>query len=80
MTEREKREAISDGVYAWLSDHPVSFYDALSNGAERGVSKWLDANIDEEVWDRIAKKIAERVDDWRPDSDTEQPSLSEPPP
>ncbi len=49
MTDRERRDALSDGVYGWMADHPISTYDALSDGAAKGVKEWLDAHREEIV-------------------------------
>jgi hypothetical protein len=60
MSDRDKAEALSDGVYGWMGNHPLSTHDAISDGAARGLRAWLDANAAEFV-DIIAKKVADRI-------------------
>ena len=60
LTTRQNMEAIADGVAFWIDQHPISSCDALANGADGGVTKWLDNNADEFL-DRLADKIAARL-------------------
>lgn len=66
--DREKSEALSDGVYAWMSQHDVSTGDALITGAKQGTTRWLDDNADEFL-ERLASMIAVKVQEGAP-SDT----------
>lgn len=59
-TERQELEAISDGVQAWLENHPISGGDCLVDGARKGIVEWLDRNRDD-VIEAIAEKIADRL-------------------
>lgn len=53
----EELRALSDGVFAWMNDHPVSTYDGLGDGAQRGLERWLDGNADDFVL-KLATRIA----------------------
>jgi len=60
VADRRKLEALTDGVFAWMADHPISVHDALSEGVKEGVKQWLNAHADEVV-EAIAERLARRL-------------------
>lgn len=56
-TDHEKLEALTDGVFAWMADRPISTHDALEDGARKGVIERLDANRGE-IIEAIAGRVA----------------------
>jgi hypothetical protein len=41
-TDRDKMEAISNGISRWVYDHPVSAFDCIRSGAENAMAAWLE--------------------------------------
>ncbi len=60
MTDQDKKEALREGVYNWLVDHPLSAADGLAMGAEKAVFRWLQENV-EDVRERIAQAVVDRI-------------------
>ena len=56
-TEREKLEAISEGVFAWFADHPISIPETIESGVYKAVYKWFDDH-ETEIIDAIAERVA----------------------
>jgi uncharacterized protein YllA (UPF0747 family) len=56
----EQMEAMEDGVYAWMSDRPISTHDALSDGVAKAFKNWLESNGDQ-IIESIASKVAKHV-------------------
>lgn len=59
---RSQQQAISDGVYAWMAEHPISVHDAIEDGAKKGIIEWLDQN-GEDLLRKILPRALE-IADW----------------
>lgn len=62
IRDREKLDALAEGVAAWMAGHPISTHDALCDGAKQGVTRWLDDNAAEFI-DRLAGLVAAKTED-----------------
>ncbi len=62
MSDRHQQasEAIGEAWAWWLSQHPVSVSDIITDAAENATAKWLASNTDE-LLNRIAAEVAKRI-------------------
>ena len=58
MTDEEKSRAISDGIYAWCCEHPISTQDAIEEGAKKAVESFLNNST---IIDRIIESVSKGV-------------------
>lgn len=45
--ERAVKEAISDGWYAWISDHPITAGDTMELAIKAAWKEWLEDHTEE---------------------------------
>jgi hypothetical protein len=62
MTDRHAQasEAIRDSWDFWLSQHPVSLGDIITDAVKDATAKWLGSNTDE-LLNRIAAEVAKHI-------------------
>ena len=60
MSDRDKLEALTNGVFAFLADREISTQESIADGAKAGVIQWMDANR-EAIVEAIAKRVADRI-------------------
>jgi hypothetical protein len=59
--KRRPKDAVfdgaSDGVYAWLDDHPITAQEPFFDAVDKAVTRWLDSNC-EDIVAAIASRAA----------------------
>ena len=72
MTDRHAQasEAIRDSWDFWLSQHPVSLGDMITDAVKAATGEWLASNADE-LLDRIARAGANRIPPHGPVGDND---------
>ena len=73
MSDRHAQasEAIEEAWGFWLSQHPVSLGDMITDAVKAATGEWLASNTDE-LLDRIARAAANRIPPHCPVGDNDQ--------